>query len=79
MVLKVVIRSAFQFIIHPDVHIHLSDILMRYTGGFKVSQQKTLENIVVKDQVNIEIPGICGYMLLAINESITFPNSSKNF
>lgn len=44
--------SAFQFIIHPDVHIHLSDILMRYTGGFKVNQQKTLENIVVKDQFN---------------------------
>ena len=79
LVLKVVVRSAFQFIIHPDVHIHLSDILMRYTGGFKVNQQKTLENIVVKDQVNIEIPSICGYMLLAINESITFPNSSNNF
>ena len=52
---------------------------MRYTGGFKVNQQKTLENIVVKGQVNKEIPSICGYMLLAINESITFPNSSKNF
>ena len=38
LVLKVVVRSAFQFIIHPDVHIHLSYILMRYAGSLKVNQ-----------------------------------------
>ena len=50
----VVAFGAFLFVIHPDIHIHLPHVLMGDSAGFQVDQHKTLENVVVKDEIDIK-------------------------
>ena len=51
----VVVQSGFQLVIHPHIHAHLADVLMAKFAGFHVKQHKTLEQLVVKHQVNVEV------------------------
>ncbi len=49
---RVVSFGSLQFIKHPDVHIHLSDILMRYLCGLQIHQDKAFQDEVVENEVN---------------------------
>ena len=44
--------TAFQLVIHSDVHIHLPNILMSDLVGFQVDKYKTFQNIIVEYQIN---------------------------
>ncbi len=64
--------TAFQFIVHTDIHIHLFHILMRDLLRFQINKNKTLQYIVVKHQINIIILFFCMNMLLSCHKSISF-------
>ena len=66
----IVTLASFQFIIHPNIHIHLPDILMRDLIRLKVDQNKTFKDIIVKDKVDLVIIQFCVDMLLARHKGI---------
>ena len=68
---RIVTLTALQFVIHPDIHIHLSDILMCDLICLKVNQNKTFKDIIVKDKVDIVIIQFCTDMLLARDSVLT--------
>ena len=69
---RVVAFGAFKVVIHPHVHVHLSDILMCDFRGLEVNEQKGLQQVVVEDEVYVEVADICAYMLLPCNECVAF-------
>jgi hypothetical protein len=53
----VVVFTPFEVIKHAHIHIHLADVLMAQFAGFQVDDDKTLEQVVVEDQIEIEVAG----------------------
>ena len=49
---RVVVLAAHPLIIHPDVHIHLSHVLVRDGRRFEVDQHKRFEDVVVEYEVD---------------------------
>ena len=74
---RIVSLSALKVVIHPDIHIHLTDILMAYLGGLQVDKQKSLEQVVVEYKIYVKIANIGGYVLLACHECIAFAKFKK--
>ena len=60
--------SAFELVIHPDVHVHLADILMRYLCRLQVDEAEAFEDIVVEDEVDVVVLLFGMDMLLASDE-----------
>lgn len=50
----VIICRFYPILKDPDVHIHLSDVLVGQLADLQVDQHKTLEQKIVKDQINKE-------------------------
>lgn len=48
---RIVALAAHPLIVHPDVHIHLSHVLVRDSCRFKVDQHERFEDIVVENEV----------------------------
>ena len=67
----IVIVSFFEIIIHTDIHIHLSNILMGDFCRFQVNQYKALENVIIKHKIYIIIVFFRVNMLLSGNECIS--------
>ena len=65
----VVALSSLEFIIHPHIHIHLSDVLMSHAGCFQVDEAETLEDIIVEDEVDVVVLFLSVDVLLAGDES----------
>lgn len=66
--------ATLELIIHPHIHIHLPNILMRDLGRFEVNQHEALENVVIENEVN-EIVFFLGMnVLLARDERISLPH-----
>jgi hypothetical protein len=55
---RIVVRRSFEIIHHADVHIHLSDVLVVQLTRLEIEQHEALEQIVVKNQVDVEIFGL---------------------
>lgn len=76
---RVVAFGAFEFIVHPYVHVHLPDILMGDFRGLEINEQKGFQHVVVEDEVYVEVSDICAYMLLACDECVAFAEFEQEF
>ena len=76
---RVVTFGAFEVVIHPHIHIHLSDILMSDFRGLEVNEQKGLQQVIVEDEMYVEVTDICAYMLLARNKCVAFAEFEQEF
>lgn len=54
----IVVFAAFEVVKHAHIHIHLTDVLMAELAGFQVDDDKTLEQIIVENQVNKKVAGL---------------------
>ena len=75
----VVAFGAFEVVVHPHIHVHLPDILMGDFRGIEVNEQKSLQQVVVEDEVYVEVADICAYMLLPCNECVAFTEFEQKF
>ncbi len=56
---------------HAHVHIHLPYVLMAQLAGFQVDQNKTLEQVIIEHQVDIEVVGFAADAELPPDEGQT--------
>ena len=68
----VITLTTFQFIIHTDIHIHLSYILMCYLLCFQVNEDKAFQYVIVEYKVDIVVLLLRMNMLLSCHKSISF-------
>lgn len=52
---RVITLAALQFVIHTNIHIHLTYVLMGNFAGFQIHQHKALKDIVVEHKVDIVV------------------------
>lgn len=48
----IIALAAHPLVVHPNVHIHLSDVLVRDGRRFEVDQHKRFEDVVVEHEVD---------------------------
>ena len=76
---RVIALAALQFVIHSDIHIHLTHVLMGDFAGFQIHQHKALKNIVVEHKVDIVVLFFCVDMLLAGYKGIALAQFHEEF
>ncbi len=76
---RIIIFSAFKFIIHSDIHIHLSDILMLYGRSLQINQYEAFQDIVIENKVNKIILSFGMDMLLACYKRKSFAHLEQKF
>ena len=54
---RIVALGTFPFVVHPHIHVHLTDVLMRDPGGLQVDQHEAFQDVVVEDQVDEVVMG----------------------
>lgn len=69
---RIVAFCPFQFIVHPDIHVHLSYVLMGNLACFQIDQNKTFQDVIVEHEINVVILFFRMNMLLSGNERISF-------
>ena len=47
--------ATLEVIEHPNIHVHLADVLVRELRCFQVDQDKAFQQIVVKHKVNVKM------------------------
>lgn len=76
---RIVSFSSFHFIIHPDVHIHLPNILVCDLFRFQIDQHKAFKNIVIEHKINLVVLFLRMNMLLPCHKSIAFSKLHQKF
>ena len=76
---RVVIWSFFHLVIHLQVHVHLTDILVGDAIYLQVDQDKRFDEVIVKYQVDIVVILLGSDMLLASHERIPFSHFHQEF
>ena len=74
----VVTIRAHKFIVHFDIHIHLSHILITQLVCLQVNEDETAEVIVIEHKVYVIIFLLCMDMFLPVNKSKALAQSIKN-
>ena len=78
----IVALFAFEFIVHPNIHINLADILMGDRAHFQINQNIAFQFDVIEHKVDVEVIQLSANMLLAgyddqkISEQLTPPLTS---
>lgn len=76
---RVIAFAALQFIVHTNIHIHLSYVLMGDFAGFQIHQHKAFEDIVIEHEVDVVVLFLCVDMLLAGYKSISLVQLHEKF
>ena len=76
---RVITLAALQFVIHTNIHIHLTYVLMGNFAGFQIHQHKALKDIVVEHKVDIVVLFFRVDMLLAGYKGIAFAKLHEEF
>jgi hypothetical protein len=78
MIYRSVIALRNVFVIeHPDIAIHLADILVRQFADLEVNQQVAFQYAVVKNQINIKVVVVELHAFLTTDESEAFTQFKK--
>ena len=64
---RIVNSFLINLIKHSDIHIHLPDILMSDSGGFKIYQEETLQVVIIEYKVDIVVGSFGSNTLLSAN------------
>lgn len=75
----VVAFGTFEVIVHPHIHVHLSDIMMGDFRGLEVDEKKGFQQVVVEDEVYVEVTDICAYVLLACDKCVALAEFEQEF
>lgn len=75
----VIALAALQFVIHTNIHIHLTYVLMGNFAGFQIHQHKTFEDIVVEHEVDVVVLFFCMNVLLAGYKGIALAKLHEEF
>jgi len=70
---RIVVRALDRVFVKADIHVHLTYVLVRQFTGFQIDKDKTLQYVVVKHKINIEVLGLGSDPLLTRNEGKTLP------
>lgn len=65
----IIIMPLYKIIVHTNIHIKLSDILMCQLMCFQFKDYKTFHLEVIKHKVYVKITRVCHNMLLPFHES----------
>ena len=68
----------YKLIVHLDIHIHLSHILITQLVCLQVNEDETAEVIVIEHKVYVIIFLLCMDMFLPVNKSKALAQSIKN-
>ena len=68
---RIIVFPLNEVIVHTNIHIQLSYILMSQRMCLEFKQNKTLNTEVVEDKVDIVVTCFGLYMLLTVNKSET--------
>jgi hypothetical protein len=58
--------------IRLHIHVHLANVLMRKFASLEIKENKALEQVIVKDEVDIKVLGLRADALLAGDERKAF-------
>ena len=76
---RIVALAAHTLIVHPDVHIHLSHVLVRDGRRLEVDQYERFEDIVVENEVYKIVLFLGTDQLLPRHERETFTQFEQEF
>lgn len=76
---RIIALAALQFIVHADIHIHLTYVLMGDFAGFQIDQHKAFEDIVVEHEVDVVVLFFRVDMLLAGYKGIALAQFHEEF
>ena len=74
----VVALTAPQVVVHANVHVHLSDVLVGELARLEIEEDEALEQVVVEDEIDVKVFGLGADALLPSDKGEALAQLSKN-
>ena len=52
---RAIVRTASLVVIKTHIHVHLANVFMRQFASLEIKENKALEQVIVKDEVDIKV------------------------
>ena len=68
----VVAFASHEFVVHADIHIHLTYVLMADGIGLEIDEDEALEDVVVEDEIDVVVAFLRSDEFLTSHKTETF-------